>query len=413
MRVPGPGDQGTFERVSPDIRVLTSTEDLQRSAEVFYSALIAFPPPPRAQVPEYLEPGRTLGAFDGEAMVGTATSMTSRLEVPGGARVPHAMVTDVGVLGTHKRRGIASALVGAQLRDAAGRGELVASLRASEATIYERFGFGVASWVCSIELDSSQGGLRDTVPTGGPVRLVSQEESWEPAIRISAADSGTGRIDRPEYWWRGARLSTADQKPVYTVLHGAPGAEDGTVTYRPVNTDLWFSQPNRTVDVVDLVATTPQARFGLLRYLLELDLVRTVRIRTAPVDHGLALMFTDARAVRTTGIRDETWLRLLDVERALDARTYTGERSVVLEVHDRLLTSNSGRYRIGSDGVKRTDANADLSLDVGALSAIYLGGSPVRQLAAAGRLGVHRPDAVADAEELFATGPAPFCGTMF
>ncbi len=412
--MPGRVGPGTFERVSHDIRTLTSAEDLRRSATVFYSALLAFPHPPSEQVTDYLEPGRTLGAFDGDTMVGTATSMTSRLEVPGGARIPHAMVTDIGVLGTHKRRGIASAVIGAQLRDAAGRGELVASLRASEATIYERFGYGVASWVCSLELDSSLGGLRDTVPAGGPLRLVCEDDSWEPAERISAADTGAGRIDRPSYWWRGARFSAIAQGgPMYTVLHGAPGAEDGYVVYRPVNTDLWFSQQNRTVDVVDLVATTPQARYGLLRYLLDLDLIRTVRIRTMPLDHGLALMFADSRAVRTTGVRDETWLRLLDVERALDARTYTGEGAVVLEVHDGLLAGNSGHYRVDADGVKRTDAQADLSLDVSALAAAYLGGTTFRQLAQAGRVGGHSPGVLALADRLFGTDVAPYCGTGF
>ena len=66
------------------------------------------------------------------------------MTVPGGT-VRAAGLTVVGVLPTHRRRGILRRMMRAQLDDVHRRGEPVASLWASEDTIYGQFGYGMAS----------------------------------------------------------------------------------------------------------------------------------------------------------------------------------------------------------------------------------------------------------------------------
>lgn len=51
------------------------------------------------------ETGRSLGVWDGETCVASAGAFTFRVSVPGGALVPAAGVTMVGVTPTHRRRG--------------------------------------------------------------------------------------------------------------------------------------------------------------------------------------------------------------------------------------------------------------------------------------------------------------------
>ncbi|MGD0242323.1 MAG: sterol carrier protein domain-containing protein [Streptosporangiaceae bacterium] len=132
------------------------------------------------------------------------------------------------------------------------------------------------------------------------------------------------------------------------------------------------------------------------------------------MDDPLPLLFTDARAVRVTGVRDETWLRLVDVPRALAARGYEAAAGpLVIAVTDELLPANTGGYRIGADGVRRADDPADLSLGVAALASAYLGGTRFSALAQSGRVTQHRPGALAAADRLFATPRAPFAGTSF
>jgi predicted N-acetyltransferase YhbS len=104
----------------------------------------------RAQgVLRFLEPGRLHAAFEGPEPVGGAGAFSFELTVPGG-RVPAAGVTVVGVMPTHRRRGMLTAMMRAQLEDVHRRGEPVAVLWASEGPIYGRFGYGPASQCGSI-----------------------------------------------------------------------------------------------------------------------------------------------------------------------------------------------------------------------------------------------------------------------
>ncbi|MFC9966867.1 GNAT family N-acetyltransferase [Nocardia ignorata] len=398
--------------MSVHVATLHTDEDLHAASAVFRAAMVGLPPSP-PDSDHLSEPGRTLGArIDGQ-LVGTAESYTSWLVVPGGTRVPHAAVTHVGVLPTHTRRGVLTSLLRTQLHDIADRGEVVATLRASEGSIYERFGYGVASSFATFDIRRSRARLRDTVPGSGPVRFVEPGQAWKlfPQIYATADVSWTGAIARPEYWWTRRELGATP--PLYTVTHGPAGAEDGFARYHPVDTASWFTSPERVIVVDDLVATTPQAYIGLIRHLLTVDLVDKVTIAFAPVDASLRHLFADERAVQVAAVRDETWLRLVDVAAALARRTYRDAPPVIIEVDDAILSANTGRYRVAADAVTRVDDAPDVSVDVATLGAVYLGGSTWAQLALAGRVVEHRPGSVDAADTLFATPTQPFSGTFF
>ncbi|GGO22672.1 UPF0256 protein [Microbispora rosea subsp. aerata] len=402
--------------MSFDVRVLSGEDDLLAASATFRTALIGLPPlPPGTDVTEFFEPGRTLGAFDGGRLVGTADSYASTLTVPGGARAPHAAVTHVGVLPTHTRRGVVTALMRRQLADAAARGEVVATLRASEAVIYERFGYGIASSSARREVSRRQAVPRPGVPRGGPVRLADPAASWKLLAQIYESATGrAGMIGRPASWWRQQeQRQAAAPGPAYVAVHGRDGREDGYVRYHPTGTEEWFTSRDRVIVVDDFVAATPEAYAGLVRYLLGLDLVDRIVLPSTAPDDPLPLLLTDDRAVRTVCVRDETWLRLVDVPAALSLRAYRGPGRVALAVTDDLLPGNTGTYLISEDGAARTEGPADLTVDVATLGALYLGGSRWWQHARAGRVAVHRDGALETAEALFHTDALPFSGTGF
>ncbi|HEX4724193.1 MAG TPA: sterol carrier protein domain-containing protein, partial [Pseudonocardiaceae bacterium] len=173
---------------------------------------------------------------------------------------------------------------------------------------------------------------------------------------------------------------------------------------------------NPTVlNVEDLIAGTPQAWAGLWRFLFTVDLVDDIKAHLRPLDEPLEELFADRRAVRTTGIDDETWLRIVDVPQALAARSfgYGQTDSIVIEVRDSLLPNNSGRYRIGDGPAGPVGEPAELVLDVAALATIYLGDVPPSALAATGRLSAVKDDAVGVADRLFAVQTSPWCGSYF
>ncbi|HVV12633.1 GNAT family N-acetyltransferase [Amycolatopsis sp.] len=396
-----------------EIRTLATAGEVNAGFRVFLRAMVGLPFRD-VDATGITDPGRYLGALDGADVVAGADSYGSWLAVPGGARVPHAAVTHVGVLPTHRRRGIVSGLIARQLQDIAERGEVVASLRASEAVIYERFGYGVASSAQSARVSLRRAGLRPEVPAGGTVRLVDGAVTTELLAGIYDQASWTGAIGRPAGWWRLQEISRgSDTVAHYVVVHSTDGADDGYAVYHPVQTGGWFASQDKTVTVTDFVALNDSARAGLWRHLLSLDLVDAVAFDSLALDDPLPLAVADRRAVELGSARDETWLRLVDVEAALRARSRGGEDPVVLGVRDALLAGNNGNFEVGPKSVTRTDAAADLNVDIATLAAAYLGGTRWRHLAAAGRVGVHDPDAIRRADALFTTAVLPFSGTVF
>lgn len=405
--------------MTTEIRVLDGEGDLVAAANVFRTAMIGFPRLAgleAGQIARLLEPGRTIGAFVDGRLVGTADAVTSSLTLPGGNVVGHAAVTHVGVLPSFTRRGVATDLMRHQLHDVAARGEAVATLRASEATIYERYGYGVASTSQTVEVQTARAALRPGVPSGGPVRLLDPAEVWEalPRIYTDNRPSRPGTIDRPDVWWEGVRLRTeSGSGPWYVAAHGAPGSETGFVRYRPIDTDKWFISDQRTIVVEDFFAPDIDPYFGLLRFLLGLDLIDRVVFWMLPVDDPMPWLLLDQRAAKVTATHDETWLRIVDVEKTLAARQYTDGGEVTIAVDDALLPGNSITVCITVDGAERVDRHPQLHVGVAGLGAVLLGGATWQHLSMAGLARADDPAHLATADRLFAVTQAPHAGFFF
>jgi predicted acetyltransferase len=405
--------------MTTEIRVLESEDELIAAVNVFRTAMVGFPPLsnlPPGQIIKMLEPGRTIGAFVGGQLVGTADATTSGLTLPGGAVVSHAAVTRIGVLPSFTRKGIATDLMRHQLHDIAERGEVVATLRASEATIYERYGYGVASSAQSVEVQTARAALRPDVAAGGPVRLLDAAEAWDVLPRIYAGNrpSRSGTVDRPEVWWQGVRLRTESFSGAwYVAVHGEQGSESGFARYRPIDTETWFVSDQRTIVVEDFYAPTMDAYLGLLRFLLGLDLVDRVVFWMLPVDDPLPWLLLDRRAMKVTAVHDETWLRIIDAQKALAARRYDGDGAVTIAVNDPLLQGNSASFSISRHGAEPTDRRPQLHVGVEGLGAVLLGGSTWRSLAVAGLARPDDPAALVVADQLFAVREAPYAGFFF
>ncbi|WP_442905147.1 GNAT family N-acetyltransferase [Gordonia sp. MMO-8] len=402
---------------SSNVRIepLTSPHQVREAFAVFGRAMIGldFGDLDAATI---TEDGRYFGAFDGERIVGGADSYATSLTVPGGARLPHAAVTHIGVLPTHRRRGVLTALIARQLTEAAARGEAVATLRASEAVIYGRYGYGIASHSRSARIDRIRTGLRQLPDDPGAVRIADDVDVSSLAA-IHERITTPGATTRSASWWVNAERRAHAEPLRYVIVHSTDGVDDGYAVYRPLDSATWWTSRNRTIQVTDFVALNSAAHRALWAHLFSLDLVDTITVASLSVDDPLPLLVTDQRSVQLGEVHDEIWLRLIDVEAALAARSYGQGRPVTIAVRDRRLPSNEGRYRITADGAERSSTAADVTVDVADLASVYLGGTRWRQLAAAGRLhegSAHPgPDVIAALDLLFATDHAPFSGTMF
>jgi predicted acetyltransferase len=396
--------------------------DELRAAHALFGAAIHRPPADdagwAAAAPLYT-PDRTFGVHADGALVATATSFPSDLAVPGGAVLPMAAVTRVGVRPDHTRRGLLTAMMRAQLDDVAARGEPVATLRASEARIYGRFGYGIATRGRSVQVRADPAAFRPDAPLGGRVRLLERAEVVPVLREVHAriALRRPGGITRTDGWWAvgAGRRVNVEREHVLAAVHTGPEGDDGFAIAYPGD-GRGFTRPS--LDVPDLHAADVAATAALWRFLLGVDLVESVHARLRPLDEPLELLLADPRACAVTGNEDETWLRIVDVPVALAARSYGPSDPVLLAVHDAFLEANSGVYRIEDGSAERVGplggpVRPELECTVAALAMAYLGDRRPSELVASGRWSAPEPAAVPRADAAFATAAPPWCGTYF
>ncbi|MFF9809050.1 GNAT family N-acetyltransferase [Streptomyces coeruleorubidus] len=370
-------------------------------------------------------PGRYLGAFDGGRCVATFRSFDQELTVVGGATVPADAVSGVTVTATHRRRGLLSRMMAQDLAAAKERGDVVATLIAAEYPIYGRYGFGPATWTAEWTVDVPRAGLdaRWAGPAdGGRIDLVNGEDVRElgPELHERMRRAQPGLISRDEVWWKlntGAiRFDPSWKPPYWAVYRSASGEVEGMAAYEV--DDNWgdAKQPLNTASVQWLLGATPAAERALWQYLCSIDWVVKVKSGGRAPDDLLPFLLPDPRAARITSLADWLWVRILDVVRALEARTYEGEGTLVLEVTG-VDGLTGGRYRLEASaaGASCTPAteSADLTLGLVELGALWLGDESAVRLAALGRVREERAGAARKADALLRTSRRPWCPDLF
>jgi len=370
-----------------------------------------------ARFAQWLDLERMQAAWEGDAIVGGAGSFTYRMATPGGD-VAAAGVTVVGVLPTHRRRGVLTAMMRALLDDAHGRGEPVAYLWASEGTIYGRFGFGLASRAGRMTLARERTGFALPFEPRGQFRLVGADGAAHafPPLYDAVYAQRPGMFSRSRAWWVTRRLHDDPARrqgggPLQRVLLSLDGEPAGYALYR-VAQEWQNGASSGTVTVLEAVAPTPEAERELWRWLLDFDWTSQIVCGLLPLDHPLFLLLAEPRRLHFE-VGDGLWVRILDLEAALRARAYRDAEPIVLEVADAFEPAGAGRYVVDPSGARRTDADADLRLDVSAIGSVYLGGFSFAELVRGSRAQELCPGAAARADALFRTEVEPWCAEIF
>lgn len=359
-----------------------------------------------------------------ETPVATFGTFRKTLNVGFGRTLPSHLITAVTVRTTHRRRGLLRAMMAADLQLAKDDGVAMAALTASEASIYGRFGFGVASFERSIKVDTSQRFTVQHQPVGS-VEIADPKVLLElaPQVFDRVHQLTPGSIGRQD-WYRQLASGTlgrdgkADPAIKVALHYGPDGTLDGYVSYKFAG---WDTEPY-TVEVVDLLAASNAAYLELWQFLGAIDLIQRVSWEDAPVDDPLGWALTDPRCIEASDVRDMLWLRILDVPAALSARHYSADGMLVFKVADTLGLAG-GTFAVTVSGGAATvellaggsgaEVGVDVELDIADLSSIYLGAVSPVTLAAAGRIREHRSGAALQARDMFAVERSTHCLTHF
>ncbi len=307
-----------------------------------------------------------------------------------------------------------------QLRDVRERGEPLAALWASEETIYGRFGYGLASFSCTLDADRIAVGVRRDLPRRGTVRLVTHDEALRAFPRLYARVGRTrpGMIVRSGEWWTIRRLDDDSERrrgagALQRALLERDGAPVGYALYRIAQSGSGPETWTKTVRVLEAFGVDDAATWDIWRFLLDIDWTEHLVMTHLPVDHALPLLVDRMNHLRLR-VWDGLWVRVVDVRAALAGRSYASNGPVTIEVvSDPHFAENVGRWTIDGGEVRRTRRRPDVRVPIDALGSAFLGGLSFAQLVASGRADEGARGGAGRADAMFRVPLAPWCAENF
>ncbi|MBC2934058.1 GNAT family N-acetyltransferase [Nocardioides sp. zg-1228] len=345
------------------------------------------------------------------------------MSLPGGSVVPVAGLTWVGVHPDARRRGVLAAMIRDHLDRTRAAGTAISVLHASEAAIYGRFGYGNAVLTHQVDLGR---GTTFTAPhledeVAGVTTHLHDMAAPGIAERMRACQLASAPhfpgtvVGSPDYvslLGHEAPEQLRDKEPRRVLIARRAGADVGFVGLRRQH--KWDNaRPAGTV-VVGTFFGDPAARLALARRVVELDLMGTSRLESIGLDDPLLAWIGGHRSTGDLKTWDSTWVRLVDLEAAWALRSYEADCDVVVEVADRHVPGNAGRWRLTASAGRGTASPAgspagtpaDVTLDIGVLGAGYLGHG-IGALLRAGLVAEHRAGAYAELARAMRTLVAP------
>ena len=402
-----------------EIRPATPEEFGQLGELTSYAYAGQFGDGPDNTVTASNRPEWSLCAFDGPRLVSTYSTIPFTMRANGNA-VPMGGVSTVGTLPEYRRRGLMSRITLQAFADMRERGQGVAALWASQAAIYQRYGYGMVTVMRNYQVDitdidfhDGDGGTSEVerlgIATG--YDLVKQVYIGFIAHRMCYLHRG-----RP-LWHNNAFEDIDAEGPVHIALsRDGDGAPDGYMVYTLRHDRHDHPSRSQEIRIRDLAWLTPGAYRSLWSFVKRHDLVGSVRWNNAPADDPALEFFLEPRLLNA---RDDEgmWLRIVDVPMALAGRGWDADGELTLGIaEDRIAPWNVGTWRLGVSGgtaeAGPAGGDADIVLPVKALALLYAGRRSARELAALGML-EGGPDALRRADALFATRHAPHCPDRF
>jgi predicted acetyltransferase len=362
---------------------------------------------------------RMHAVLDDGRIVAGAGAYGLELTLPAGP-AQCAGVTVVGVLPSHRRRGLLRRMLDLQLRDVRERGEPIAALWASEETIYGRFGYGLASLSLNFGIRRRYVGIRPDLHPQGSMRLIEKDEALRalPRLYDRIRKRSPGFLSRSREWWEDRTLGDRPENrrgagPLVRALYERDGRPAGWALYRISQSGATYEEWKKTVKVSEVQGIDDAARREVWRFLLGIDWTDELTVEGLAVDDSVLLVVDRPNELRPR-VFDGLWVRPVEVGAAWAARGGSGDGRATIEVTaDPHFPDNVGTWTVEGDRVRRASRRPDVRLDVQGLGMTMLGGFTFAQLARAGRAEEAVRGGLARADALFRSERAPWCPEIF
>ena len=369
----------------------------------------------------YYDRDWALAAFDGGEMAAGLVVVPFEQYFEG-ACIPTGGVASVSCLPERRRGGYTRALLRGALETMREAGQPLSMLWTPHYSLYRRFGWEIAGRMMSYSFPPKTLRPRRAAPAGRWERL--SPESWQrfDALYTQHHARRNGAFRRGERHWRHSVFEEFGSKTRdAAVWSTAAGDDRGYVVYSLAHRSTGNSPFGETVlRVHDWVALDGDACTAVLGYLLSHDLVNRIVITASDDDRLPDAIDEPAHISEPAGAWFGPMLRLVDVQRAIEARPALAHASgidVVIALTDETAPWNADTWRIAAhDGrmsAERTTAAPGLEMDVSALAPIFNGFTRPAEAVRAGSASASSEEALEAATRLFSTSFSPYCPDDF
>jgi predicted acetyltransferase len=402
-----------------EIRPALPEEMVQMGAIGSYSYAGAFGDGPDTVMVSSNRPEWTLCAFiDGEMAASFCTIPFTMRAL--GRAVPMGGISMIGTLPHHRRKGLVRKLMTQALGNMRDSGQMVAALWASQAAIYQRYQFAMATVCRSYDIDTVDIGFHDSDMGDCEVVLTGPENCLDElkSIYIENATDRICYLHRSSLLWR---MNFLDDRPEdgpvrIGLCRDDTGSAVGYVVFSLRAAKVNHPSRGQQIKIRDLVALNSNAYRSLWRFIASHDLVGSVQWHNAPLDDPASELFIEPRLLK---MRDDEglWFRVVDVAGALGQRGYIESGEIRIGIQDDPLAPwNGGTYllRASPDGaeVSRSSGSPDIQLSVKALGSLYTGFRSAAVLAGWGLVEGDRQK-IALAGRIFSSPYLPHCPDHF
>jgi predicted acetyltransferase len=360
-----------------------------------------------------LNPDWTLCAFEGAKLVTSFAAFPFTMRA-NGVGISFAGITAVGTLPEHRRQGLVRRIITESFVRQRDQGQSVAGLWASQAAIYQRYGFVAAGANRSYKVDTVD--IRFPKETSSDVSVerlpIADALEHARAVYRDFITDRFGYLHRSQVLWRLNVFEESENGPVHCAIAFNGSEPCGYVVYTLRSSKVNHVARGQEIVIKDLAWLNVDAYQSLWEYLSHHDLVGRVSWSNAPVDDPAPQLVIEPRLLHCHDL-EGSWMRVVDVPTALSKRGYVGDGSLNIAVNgDDIANWNNETWQLevgaGEALAKKTTASPDVSLDISALSALYTGAASARSLSQIGKLDADLR-VIEQLDQMFATHWKPHC----
>jgi predicted acetyltransferase len=366
-----------------------------------------------------MRPEWTLCAFDGPKLVTSFGTFPFTMRA-NGEPVSFGGVTAVGTRPEYRRQGLVRKIMTQAIQDQKDQGQSVAGLWASQAAIYQRYGYAAAGANRHYTVDTTDIRFFDGDGGACSIERLTMPDCIEPAKALyrQFITNRFGYLHRSSILWgKNVFDGSSPDGPVFMALASDADGPQGYVAYTLRANKVNHRARAQEIKIRDMSWLTLDAYRSLWSFLASHDLVGRVVWENAPVDDPAPHLFAEPRLLHTDD-REGSWMRLVDVPAALTNRGYLAtDRPIRVSFtieSDELAPWNEGTWALELDGAGNKEvtsvAHSDdsLVLSVKTLASLYTGMHSALELSQAGLISGPL-SAVQAASTAFATYFKPHC----